>query len=167
MNIDLTRSNAPGIDPLFTRNQSFFNPHLGAGLNIQNEKFFISLSTPNFLNGERFERQGNVPTAAIDQAHFYIGGGYNIDFNENLTISPRVMVRSVEGAPASYDLGATAELYKKFTVGANVRLDETLSIYSLINVVNKLKLGVGYDITTASELINDDGSIEFILKYQF
>ena len=166
-NIDLTRANNQGVDPLFSQNQSFFNPHVGAGINIQNEKYYISVSTPNFLRGDRFEKQGNAPIAAVDQAHFYLGGGYNFTINQNLTLTPRFMMRSVEGAPTSYDVGASLDIQKRFLAGANVRLEETVSLYGLFQVVEKLRLGLAYDITTASELVNDDGSLEFILKYQF
>lgn len=167
VNVDLTKANAQGSDPLFTRNQSFFNPHVGAGLNIQSEKFYISISTPNFLKGDRYEKQGNAPSAAVEKSHFYLGGGVHFKFNENLTLTPRFMMRSVEGAPTSYDLGASLDIHKKFVLGSNVRLEETLSFYSLVKVIDRLKLGAAYDITTADGLVNDDGSLEFILKYQF
>jgi type IX secretion system PorP/SprF family membrane protein len=167
-NIDLTRSNAPGNDLLFSQNQSFFNPHVGAGLNIQNEKFYISISSPNFLKGERYEKQGNTPVAAINNSHFYLGGGYHIRLNDNLTITPRVMMRTVEGAPTSYDAGASLDISDKFTVGSNARIEETTSIYGLIRVIKKLKLGFAYDISNADiNAVNDHGSLEFILKYQF
>lgn len=166
-NIDLTRAFNGGSDPLFQENQDFFNPHIGAGLNIQNKHFYISVSTPNFLRGERYIKQANIPSAAVDQSHFYLGGGYNFFLNSNLTLTPRVMIRTVEGAPTSYDLGASLEIQEKFTAGSNYRVDEMVSIYGLFTVIDKLKLGAAYDITTSSEFINDDGSLEFILKYQF
>ena len=167
-NIDLTRANNGGNDPLFNQNQDFFNPHVGAGINIQNKKFYISISTPNFLRGERYEKQGNTPSAAVDQSHFYIGGGYNFNINENLTLTPRFMMRSVEGAPTSYDVGASLDIQEKFLAGANYRIDETTSIYGLFQIIDKLKLGAAYDITTSDvNLVNDNGSLEFILKYQF
>ena len=61
-NIDLSRANNQGIDPLFSENQDFFNPHIGAGINIQNEKYYISISTPNLLKGERYEKKGKADT---------------------------------------------------------------------------------------------------------
>ena len=168
VDIDLTRANNQGTDPLFSQNQSFFNPHVGAGLNIQNEKFYISISTPNFLRGDRFEKQGNRPSAAVDAAHFYLGGGYNFMINENLTLTPRVMMRSVEGAPSSYDLGASLDIQEKFMAGVNYRVDELASIYGLFQVIDKLKLGAAYDVTTSDiNTVNDSGSLELILKYQF
>ena len=167
-NIDLTRANAPGQDLLFAENQDFFNPHVGAGINIQNEKFYISISTPNFLRGERYTKQGNIPTAAVDQSHFYMGGGYNFTLNENLVLTPRVMMRTVKGAPTSYDVGASLDIQEKFLAGVNYRVDEMVAIYGLFQIVDKLKLGAAYDITTSDvNLVNDDGSLELILKYQF
>jgi type IX secretion system PorP/SprF family membrane protein len=167
-NIDLTRANAPGQDLLFAENQDFFNPHVGAGINIQNKKFFISISTPNFLRGERYIKQGNVPTAAVDQSHFYMGGGFNLFLNENLTLTPRAMMRTVSGAPTSYDVGASLDIQEKFLAGVNYRVDEMVAIYGLFQIIDKLKLGAAYDITTSDvNLVNDDGSLEFILKYQF
>ena len=167
-NIDLTRANNSGTDLLFSQNQSFFNPHVGAGLNIQNDNFYISISTPNFLKGERYEKEGNTPVAAINNSHFYIGAGYHIGINENLTLTPRFMMRTVEGAPTSYDAGASLDIGDKFTVGANARIEETASIYGLIRVIKKLRLGFAYDISTTDiNEVNDNGSLEFILKYQF
>ena len=167
-NIDLTRANSGGNDPLFQENQDFFNPHIGAGLNIQNEKFYISISTPNFLRGERYVKQGNIPSAAVDASHFYLGGGYNFRINENLVLTPRAMMRSVEGAPTSYDVGASLDIRERFMVGSNYRVDEMLAVYGLFQIVDKLKLGASYDFTTSDvNLVNDSGSLELILKYQF
>ena len=167
-NIDLTRAFNGGTDPLFAENLDFFNPHVGAGINIQNKKFYISISTPNFLRGDRFIKQANTPVAAVDQPHFYMGGGYNFFVSDNLTITPRGMLRTVEGAPTSYDVGASAEIHQKFVVGSNYRVDEMISFYGLFQIIDKLKLGAAYDITTSDvNLVNDDGSLEFILKYQF
>lgn len=166
-NIDLTRANAPN-DPLFSQNQSFFNPHFGAGINIQNKKFYISISIPNFLKGERYEKEGNTPVAAIDNSHFYLGGGYHIGLSDNITLTPRFMMRTVTGGPTSYDAGASLDISNLYTLGANTRLEESVSIYALIRVIEKLKLGFAYDISTTDiNNVNDNGSLEFILKYQF
>jgi type IX secretion system PorP/SprF family membrane protein len=56
VNIDLTKAHNSYYDPLFNKNQSFFNPHIGSGISLQSEKFYISFSSPNFLRGQRFEK---------------------------------------------------------------------------------------------------------------
>ena len=78
------------------------------------------------------------------------------------------MTTSVEGAPTSYDVGASLDIQKKFIAGVKYRVDELTSFYGLLQVVDKLKRGVAYDFTISEvSLINDNGSTEFILKYQF
>lgn len=168
VSIDLSRAYGGGNDPLFNQDQSFFNPHIGAGLYLENEKYYLSVSTPNFLNGERYERNGNVPSAAVDNVHFYIGGGYNFKLNDKLILTPRFMMRSVEGAPNSYDAGASMQFGSEFIAGLNYRLDEMYSIYSMINLKDSVQLGVSYDITDRSSgLLNDDGSLEFMVRFIF
>ena len=53
---------------------------------------------------------------------------------------------------------------EKLTAGVNYRVDELYSIYGLIRFYEKFQIGVAYDITQQSSLINDDGSLEFIFK---
>lgn len=169
VSIDLSKSGAPGNDPLFTNNQSFFNPHVGAGLYLKHKNYYVTVSTPNFLSGKRYEKQGNRPAAAVDNAHWYLGTGYIFTINDNYTLTPAVMMRAVNGAPSSYDVSATLDMYNKFTAGANLRTGETLSLYALVKVLrNKVRFGFAYDMTTsqAKEVVND-GSLEFLVKYQF
>ncbi len=166
--VDLTKTGAPENDPLFTSNKSFLTPHVGAGLYLKHEKYYLTLSTPNFLNGKRYEKQGNVPIAVINDLHVYLGGGYTFRINKNLDITPALMSRHVNGAPTSYDVSSTLDLYKRMKFGLNYRIDETVSIYSLFTTVKKLKFGFAYDIN-ASKITNANtkGSIEMILKYQW
>jgi len=167
-NIDLTRAYDGGDDPLFLENQDFFNPHVGAWIHVQNENFYITVSTPNFLKGKRYEKQGNAPTVAIDNSHFYLGTGVNLSLSENLMVTPMFMMRNVEGVPNSYDMGAAFDIHKKVIIGMNYRVKEMISSYTLLDVSDKLKFGVAYDVTMSDlYLVDQRGSIEFIFKYQF
>lgn len=167
-NIDLTNAGAPENDPLFTENSSYFSPHLGAGFQLKHEKYYLSISTPNFLSGARYEKEGVVPTAVLNSLHFYLGGGYTFKINENLDITPALMTRHVSGAPSSYDISSTLDLYEKIKIGANYRVEETVSIYTLFTTTKKLRFGFAYDFN-ASEIrdANTSGSLELILKYQW
>lgn len=168
VNIDLNNAGAPENDPLFTNNQSFFNAHLGAGLYLKHKNYYVTFSIPNFLAGKRYEKQGNIPRAATDNPHYYLGSGYTFSLNDDFKLTPAFMIRHVNGAPNSYDISSTLKMYEKFSLGSNYRLDETVSIYSLIQVMNKLKFGVAYDFTVSDvNTVRDDNSLEFILKLQF
>lgn len=168
VNIDLNNAGAMNTDGLFSVNQSFFNAHLGAGLYLKHEKYYVTVSTPNFLKGSRYEKQGNIPSAAIDNSHFYLGGGYTFDIGENYKLSPALMMRTVAGAPNSYDISSRLDIYDKVGFGANYRVDEMISIFSLVNLSEKIKLGLVYDYTTSNVSdVGADNSIEVLLRCRF
>ena len=167
VNIDLNKSGVPETDPLFTKNQNFFNPNIGAGIYLKHNKFYVSLSTPNFLNGTRYEKEGNTPTAAINNLHMYLGSGYTFHLSDNFDITSAVMVRHVKGAPRSYDLSTSVDMYQKMKAGLNYRIDESFSLFTLFNVLNNLDLGLAYEFTTSKvNQVNDSNSIEFMLRYR-
>jgi len=168
VNIDLTKAHNSYYDPLFNKNQSFFNPHIGSGISLQSEKFYISFSSPNFLRGQRFEKSGNIPLAAIEEIHYYSGIGYHFFINDNLTFTPNIMTRIVKRAPTSYDIGGYFDIRDKIIAGFNYRLDETNSFYSLLKVTEKLSFGFGYDVSTSElTIVNDNGTLEFMVNYIF
>ncbi len=169
VDINLSDTGAPGNDPLFAENQSFFNTHVGAGVYLKHKSYYLSLSTPNFLNGKRYEKEGNVPSKAVNNMHAYLGAGYIFTINSDFELTPALMLRHVKGTPVSYDLSSTLKMYNKISLGGNYRIDETVSIYTLLHLIDsKLKLGVAYDINaTEIDAVGDQNSIEFLIKYAF
>ena len=167
VNIDLNKAGANGADPLFDQNQSFFNPQFGAGAYLRHDDFYVSISSPNFLNGKRYIKQGNAPRAAVDNLHMYYGFGYHFKINEQVQITPAVMYRNTNGAPSSTDLNATVT-YNKIQAGMNYRIDEMYSIFTLFDIIDNVKFGAAYDFTTSKiNQVNDNGSMEVLIRYQF
>lgn len=167
VNIDLTKAETGVSDPLFERNQSFINTQFGAGALLKHEDFYVSISTPNFLNGKRYVKEGNAPNAAVDKLHMYYGAGYYYDVSEELTLSPAIMIRSTSGAPNSTDVNLTAD-YNDIKAGINYRIGEMYSVFTMFNIYENLKFGMAYDFI-ASDLnqINNNGSMEMMIRYQF
>lgn len=167
VNIDLSRANPGSSDPLFSQNQSFFNAQFGAGAYLKHQDFYVSISTPNFLTGKRYVKQGNAPRAAVDNLHMYYGIGYFVRVNENLMITPAIMYRNTDGAPSSTDLTATVD-YNNIQAGMNYRIDEMYSIFTIFNIFENVKVGAAYDfLSSGLNKINDNGSMEIMIRYQF
>ncbi len=168
VDINLNNAGAPETDPLFTQNQSFFNPHLGAGVSLVHNKYYVTLSTPNFLSGDRYEKEINTPRAAVDNLSLYLGGGYHFALTDNIELHPALMMRYLQGVPTSYDISSTLSVDQKYSLGFNYRVDEMISVYGFLQLIKKLKLGISYDATISLPTrVGDDNSIEMILKYQF
>jgi type IX secretion system PorP/SprF family membrane protein len=167
VNIDLNKAGASENDPLFTTNQSFTNAQFGAGAYLRHQNYYVSISSPNFLTGKRYIKQANAPKAAVDNLHMYYGAGYHFKINENVKITPAFMYRSTEGAPSSTDINATVD-YNNIQAGMNYRVDEMYSIFTLFNIMDNLRFGAAYDLTTSKiNQVNNNGSIEILIRYQF
>lgn len=167
VNIDLNRAGATAGDPLFAENQSFVNPQFGAGIYLKHDDFYVSISTPNFLNGRRYVKQGNAPKAAVDNLHMYYGMGYHFTVNNSVKITPGIMYRNTDGAPPSTDISTIVD-YNSIQAGMNYRIDEMYSIFTLFNIFENVKFGAAYDFTTSSfNKVNDNGSMEIIIKFKF
>ncbi len=167
IDIDLSRANVKN-DPLFAENQHFFNPTMGAGLYLKNKKFYLTLSTPNFLSGDRYEKEGNVPVAATDKLHVYVGGGYSIKLSENIIFMPSLMMRYVDGSEATFDVSTAFDINQKVNVGLNYRIDESVSVFALLKVVDQLQFGVAYEKSTAvTNEFTGTGTFEALLRFRF
>ena len=110
-NIDLIESQrSGGDDPLFSRESRFFQPSCRSwNKHDQNEKYYIySFYSKPFRRGNDMRNKEMLPAVAIDNSHLYIGtGGYHLRLSRNmLMVTPMFMMRNVEGAPDSYDVGA-------------------------------------------------------------
>jgi len=167
VNIDLNKAGASENDPLFNSNQSFTNAQFGAGAYLRHQNYYVSISSPNFLTGKRYIKQGNAPKAAVDNLHMYYGAGYHFKINENVKITSAFMHRSTEGAPSSTDINATVD-YNNIQAGMNYRVDEMYSIFTLFNIMDNVRFGAAYDFTTSKiNQVNNNGSIEMLIRYQF
>ncbi len=85
-----------------------------------------------------------------------------------IVITPRAMMRLLSNYDNSFDIGASVDLYKKFTLGAHYRTEEIATFYALFKVIDNASIGFPYDFTTSKiNQINDNGSMEVLIKYLF
>ena len=154
-------------DPLFDDNVSRTNGIFGAGAYLKMNKFYATLSIPNFLNGDRVSKSDDGSYAeGSDKMHVYTGAGYTFDLSENFELTPALMARFVEAAPTSLDISATVNMYKMVEAGVSYRLDEAVSFLALIRAADWLQFGYAYEAATN---VNDysGGTHELMLQFRF
>lgn len=160
--IDFSKIQTTVSDPNFSESKNSFNTHLGFGLYLVNSNYYISASTPNFIKEDIGEN--NIS----ENTNFYIGGGYHFNLNENLTLTPRVMMGILGSYDNTFDIGASLEMFKKITLGSNYRVNEIIAFYGLVDVIKDVTFGLSYDFTTSNlNTVSDNGSLDIILKYKF
>lgn len=133
-----------GIDPA-QKEFSRFNPNVGAGMYLQNEKYWISFSIPRLFN---VKRDDDINLGAKDRVHSYLGAGLNFEIIEDIVLKPNLMFRKVAALPLSADLGAFVSFQNRIDFGASYRTNAALSLMTYVNVVNGIDIGYAYETPT-------------------
>lgn len=144
-----------------------FNPNVGAGVYLKNEKYFIALSVPKILTPDRLEQNDGLARLGSDRTHFYLAGGYDFTFTENMIFKPTALVRYVDASPISLDLTAILEFNKRIDLGAAYRWDESISAIFIFKT-GWLDIGYAYEIATENPIRNNaNGTHEIMMNLQF
>ena len=146
LNIDLQRiTTSESGDPLFSENVKQFNPNVGVGMYYFTNKFFLGVSAPNLMATKHYESTGLLYTKAQEDTHFFVTGGVQMPLGNNVIFKPSFMARAVKGAPLSIDLTANFLLHKKFELGVNYRMGESISGLTTFRLSDWMRIGYSYD----------------------
>jgi len=155
------------VDPLNQNSPNRFNANFGLGAYYKAEKYFVSLSAPRLLKAKRYEEISGLSQEASDEMLLLLGGGYFYNINDNIQLIPSALMRYTNGAPFGLDTGLSAKFYEKFELGANYRLNDSVSALASFQVAEPLLIGFAYEFTTSDIKETTTGGPEFLLKLQF
>ena len=156
------------VDPALGNIDTGFRPNVGVGAYLLNEKYFISLSVPNFILSERISVDNGRVSYATDKAHFYLSGGYNFRLSENTEFRPSTMIRYVGGAPISADLTAAFRFIERLEFGALYRTDSAWAAFMMLNLSEWMDLGYGYESSSENQISDaNDGTHEILVRFRF
>lgn len=139
-----------GLDPA-QKVLSRFNPNVGAGAYLQNQKYWVSFSIPRLFN---VGRDQELAVTAKDRVHTYLGAGLTLEINDALSLKPSVMLRKVQGLPVSADLTGYLSIQKRVDFGISYRTNASMSFLAFLNVFNGLDIGYAYE-TPSDQLLSD------------
>ncbi|MHA7942329.1 PorP/SprF family type IX secretion system membrane protein [Formosa sp. 3Alg 14/1] len=163
-NLDPTKLNIHNQNDVTLDQQSHNSPIVGTGLYLYSDKWYVGLSTPNFLETTHYDDiQASTFT---ERAHLYLIGGYVFKMNSGLKLKPAFLVKSVTGSPLALDLSLNALINNGLTVGFSYRLDAAVSVLAGFQLTDTIMIGYAYDYDT-TELGNyNDGSHEILLRFE-
>lgn len=143
---------------------NYSSPIIGAGLFLSNDKWYLGLSTPNFLETKHF-KDIKVSTAT-EKTHLYLTGGYVFDLRSDFKLKPAFMVKSVTGAPLAVDVSLNILFMDQFTLGAAYRWDAALSGLAAFQVNEQILVGYSYDYETTELSRYSSGTHEILLRFE-
>ena len=166
VNIDLNRV-GENNDPLFTENVNRFNPNVGIGAYLKGEHYFIGVSAPTLLKGERYEKESGVVTNATNELHLFANAGYTFFTNRDIQFTPSFMARFVQGVPFSLDLTGTIDLYEKVELGISHRLEESISAVSFFKIAPWAAFGYAYEHALTDVGDYSTGTHEIMMRFRW
>lgn len=165
VNINFDRLNLPA-DPLFSQNVNDFNPNVGVGFYLNNDKYFASLASPRLLSTDRIDDTNGVVTSANNELQVYITGGYHFDLGKSVKFTPSTLVRFFD-SETTIDLTGTFKFIDIIEVGANYRIDEAFGGLLYLTLQEWLEIGYAYEANSSDIDQFEDGTHEIGLTLKF
>jgi type IX secretion system PorP/SprF family membrane protein len=165
VNISFDRINLP-LDPLFSQNANDFNPNIGAGFYIKNDKYFVSLSSPRLLKTDRIDDKSGIITSASSKLQVYVSGGYHFNLGQDIMFTPSSLVRFLEDE-TFIDLTGTFKFFNRISLGANYRVDNAFGGLLYLELEDWLEIGYAYETNTSDIKTFEDGTHEIGLAFKF
>jgi type IX secretion system PorP/SprF family membrane protein len=147
------------MDPAFQNDVDETYASVGAGLLYYTDKFYVGLSTPNFLRSTHMEV--NNTEFGSQERHFFFTAGYVFNVNDNIKLKPSTFVKSEFGSAISFDVNANVLFYDKFEVGASYRYEDAISGLASVRATDWMQVGFAYDATQSN--LNEPSYEAFII----
>ncbi len=157
------KTEADGDQHFSVDNAQGFLPNFGTGVYYSTKRFYAGVSAPQLLNNLY---PGNEQSRARQFRHWFASAGYVFDLNRDLKLKPNVLVKAVQGAPASIDLNANLLIKETLWVGMSYRSFDALSWLVELQASPKIRIGYAYDMTVSPLKQVNSGSHELMLNYR-
>jgi type IX secretion system PorP/SprF family membrane protein len=152
------------FDPNFQSNINETTPNIGVGIYFYKpNKYYISASVPNILNGIHLDTQGRK--IGSESEHFFAAAGYVFDLSENFKLKPHALLKYALDAPMSYDINANVFMYDLVEVGLGYRLEDSFSGMINFQVSDNLRIGYAYDAIRSDLDILTNSSHEIFINF--
>lgn len=157
-------------DPSFVGStmESVIKPNIGAGIYLHREDWYIGASSPRLVQN-KFNLGGsaNDTTSVLEERHMFFIAGYLWTINPQLKLKPTAQLKMVQDAPMSIDATLEALIRNKFSIGAGLRVGD--SFYGMLGYqfTDQFRVGFAYDYTTTRLQNVNNGTVEFMLSYDF
>ncbi len=130
-------------DPFFqagVEKSTKFN--VGAGVTYMTNNLYLSFSVPRLLN----TKVGDGVDVTAYERHFYITGAYLLEFKSGLKMKPSVLLRSVSGAPLSFDINLNFLISNQLWAGAFTRNFNTYGVMAQFDFLDAYRIGYSFEL---------------------
>lgn len=157
-------------DPIFNSGiLSSVVPTASFGAYLQAQDFYVSFAAPQLLSSS-FKVTDDLDNDLLFGGltnHFFLGGGYMKELNNDFDLEPSILLMYAQPAPISVDV-MTKVTYKDYIWSAvSYRLGDALSLYVGYDINDQFYIAYGHDFVISELSSATSGSNEFKLGFRF
>jgi len=166
--IDVLDTNDPTI-LMNTESQTSFDANFGVFLH--GPKYWVGISALQ-LAQTKYQLGGN-PLGSTDPLelglarHFYGMAGYEFKANNNIDVTPSVLVKYVENVPLHFEANVRAMYKDQYWAGVGYRANDAINLMLGVQFDNGLNIAYAYDIITSGVSSVSNGSHEVVIGYNY
>lgn len=143
--------------------KTFFD--LNSGLWLYTNAWYFGYSTSQLMQNQI--RTISIPAEAKASIHHFVTGGYKFMINEDIFLTPSLLFKFMNPAPATFDINVKVNYQEKIWGGISYRNHDAIVVIVGYNIIDMVNVGYSYDITL-SELKNySSGSHEIVIGVKF
>ena len=129
----------------------------------QPNRWYLSASMPNILNGTHLDSDGRK--IGSETEHLFAAAGYVFDLSENFKLKPHALMKFAFDAPVSYDVNLNLFMYDIVEIGGGYRLDDSFSGMVNFMVSPSMRIGYAYDAIQSELNVVTDASHEIFINF--
>ncbi|MBL4652923.1 MAG: type IX secretion system membrane protein PorP/SprF [Flavobacteriales bacterium] len=138
-------------------------PDAGFGAYLYSKEYFIGLSVPQLFQARiRYDTDDEKLNKEV--RHYYLTGGYDFEINNDFSVQPSFLLKTVFTAPTTFDINVKATYQEMVSVGVSYRFKDAIVVIVGVEKENFM-LGYAYDVTTSMIRKYSAGSHEIVLGY--
>lgn len=135
---------------------------VGMGLYLHSNKYYAGFSVSHI--NQAAVKYDDLASDYLAR-HYYLMGGYNIKLSDPLfELRPSFLFKS-DMASWQLDLNTNVVYDDKFWGGLSYRVQDAVALLLGMELVNGLRIGYSFDLTTSAMRRNTLGSHEFFVSY--
>lgn len=138
------------------------SPVFGVGANFYSDKFYIGISSPNIIQ-TNYSSSGTILTQRKN--YYYTNFGYQFEIERDITLTPALLGRITAGAPISVLTSLNLNWRNKYLASVNFDYNSSVGAFLGIQLIDDLKVGYAYDISTNKFSNYNNGSHTFFISY--
>ncbi len=139
-----------------------------AGLWLYNDRFFAGASSLQMFNADQksFQQGEGMTPGSTFLRHYFYTMGIKANLSLDIFLVPSVLVKTVEGAPVSFDLNAKMVVSNKYWLGGSYRREDSFALFGGLLIKNRLELTYSFDLILSKIRNGTAGSSEIHIGYR-